>query len=351
MNVVKTIIHPLLFLVGLLAAAAGIRHLDALPFWDYCRHKTTHLSRTLDDYDTLFVGSSRFHRSLIPEEFDARMRALGQESQSFNMALRGLRMHDFQPLLEWVIEQQPKKLKRIFVELYTYDQYLRDGSWMTGTQIEVHTPATLLSRLASNAMSHHEFGERMAIHGHIVAHTLVNTFRIGQAGRITRDCFRRAMGAKLSPGTPVEHGGFAELALGSVDKHRAKQHREWLENPAAANKLLAAKRDNLCPEWMVGGFNIDAFRAQLAQIEATGIEVVYVVMPQISFGFYGRDGVPEAAKLATVLLLDSPSDDPDLYDLKLWFDSNHMIRSGANLVSRRIAEKYAASQAVETTPK
>lgn len=348
---VRGLIHTAIFLVGLLGAAAAIRHFDDLPFWDFCRHKVTHLSRELASYDTLFVGSSRFHSSIIPAEFDARMAALGLESHSFNLGLRGLRMHDFQVLLDWVVAQKPRQLKRVIIELYTYDQYLRDGSWMTGVQVEVHSPQVLMSRLASNAMSHHDFVERMDINTFILAHTTVNMFRIGQAGRIVRDVVRRSVGAKLSPGAEIAAEGFEELSVEAAPKNRVRQHREWQSDLAGATKMLEARKQNLCPDWMKGGFNLEAFRRQVVQLEAAGIEVAYVVMPQLSYGFYGRDGVVDAKKLATVIEIDSPNDNADLYQFDLWFDSNHLLKQGAELVSRRVAEKYAAARAATTRPR
>ncbi|MEZ6036990.1 MAG: hypothetical protein R3F29_05885 [Planctomycetota bacterium] len=60
-------------------------------------------------------------------------------------------------------------------------------------------------------------------------------------------------------------------------------------------------------------------------------------------GFQGRDAAPDVVQLATVIELDDPNQEPALYDPTLWFDSNHMMKPGAELLTRRLAEKLVAA--------
>jgi hypothetical protein len=79
--------------------------------------KLAHFAAHKDEYDTLFFGSSRTYRHLMPSLFDAATAAAGVPTKSFNFGIDGM----FPPEDGYVAEQlfalKPRRLKRIFIEI------------------------------------------------------------------------------------------------------------------------------------------------------------------------------------------------------------------------------------------
>ena len=79
--------------------------------------KLAHFAAHKNDYDTLFFGSSRTYRHLLPTEFDAATAAAGVPTKSFNFGIDGM----FPPEDGYVAEQlfalKPQRLKRVFIEI------------------------------------------------------------------------------------------------------------------------------------------------------------------------------------------------------------------------------------------
>lgn len=79
------------------------------PKYDYYKaHK--------DEYDTLFFGSSRVYSQIIPSVFDAVTQSAGVQTNSYNFGIPAMRAIDSTVLLEAVLANPPKNLKRVFFE-------------------------------------------------------------------------------------------------------------------------------------------------------------------------------------------------------------------------------------------
>lgn len=69
-----------------------------------------------DEYDTLFLGSSRTYGHIIPSLFDQLMREKGMPTHSFNLGINGMRAPEDGYLLERVLAGRRKPLKFAVVE-------------------------------------------------------------------------------------------------------------------------------------------------------------------------------------------------------------------------------------------
>jgi len=68
------------------------------------------------DYDTLFVGSSRTFRQVMPSAFDAAMADAGRPTRSFNLALPGMRPPEDAYVAERALEGRTAPLRFLVVE-------------------------------------------------------------------------------------------------------------------------------------------------------------------------------------------------------------------------------------------
>lgn len=339
------LLHTMLFLLGLLVTASAIRQLEPLPFWSGASTKFEFLARHLGDYDTVFVGSSRIHRGIVPARFDRRMDELGVPTRSFNLGLAGARPHDFEAMVAWLVEQRSPQLRRVFIELYAYEQGSRDGNWLTEFDVEMHQFPFLAGRLRSLVIDRHALATKGANFGFLVAHAATNLLRLGQGVRIAQATIARWCEAVPSSPRPLPDRGFDPLTPATASASRLAQHEQWLAAPAQAEKMLGWKRGPGLSAYLElgrGSFNVAAFRRQTALLRAAGIEPVYLVMPVYSNSFFGREVLRELGAEATILVLDDPATCSEIFRFEYWFDSDHLLPAGAEVFSALLAERIAA---------
>jgi hypothetical protein len=72
-----------------------------------------------DEFDTLFIGSSRIYFQISPAVFDRVTRESGMPTRSFNFGIGGMYLPETSYLLEQILKLKPRNLKWVFIE---YDE-------------------------------------------------------------------------------------------------------------------------------------------------------------------------------------------------------------------------------------
>jgi hypothetical protein len=72
-----------------------------------------------DEFDTLFIGSSRIYFQISPAIFDRATRESGLPTHSFNFGIGGMYLPESSYLLEQILNLKPRKLRWVFIE---YDE-------------------------------------------------------------------------------------------------------------------------------------------------------------------------------------------------------------------------------------
>ena len=70
-----------------------------------------------DEFDTLFIGSSRIYFQISPAIFDGVMRESGSPMRSFNFGIGGMHLPESAYVLEQVLNTKPRNLRWVFIEL------------------------------------------------------------------------------------------------------------------------------------------------------------------------------------------------------------------------------------------
>ena len=83
--------------------------------------KLTHFAAHKDDYDTLFIGSSRTYRQLLPSLFDRLMAAGGQPTRTFNAGVDGMFAPEDGYFVEKLFALRPQNLRRVFIEVSRFN--------------------------------------------------------------------------------------------------------------------------------------------------------------------------------------------------------------------------------------
>ncbi len=108
----------LFFLAGLVLFETGINHFSS-PFQgaDKVERKFAYFAAHKDEYDLVFVGSSRVLNQLSPKTFDSQMASAGRPCRSFNLGFAGMFLPECSFLIDQVRALHPSRLRAMVVEL------------------------------------------------------------------------------------------------------------------------------------------------------------------------------------------------------------------------------------------
>ena len=95
----------------------GLHAVLPFPEIDEVSQKLRFFAAHKDEFDTVFVGSSRTYHQISPEIFDDVMCNNGQPTHSFNFGVDGMNLPESGYLIEQVLKTRPSNLKWVFVEL------------------------------------------------------------------------------------------------------------------------------------------------------------------------------------------------------------------------------------------
>ncbi|MFO1029935.1 MAG: hypothetical protein U1F60_02545 [Planctomycetota bacterium] len=330
--------HVVVFLAALAATALGIRRLDTEPVQSWMRMKLDHFAAVGDQYDTVFVGSSRLNFGLDPERFDARMAELGQPTRSYNLAFGGMRQHDFTWVLAWLAEHRPPKLRRVLVELHEWSQWVRGGQWYADQDIELHTLDLLWPRCRSVLLDLDGPLQKLEQLRFVVAHTALNALSVGRGPRLVDGVVRHLQGEPGPAPTAVPRHGAARIE-DVTEAPVLANRRAFLADPEPATTARKKITELVEGPWPSGCFDRASFAMQVQRLRALGVEPMFVVMPTWERGFRGRDGIAEVEREVRVLDLDHPLQNRPLFDRALYFDQSHLNEAGCTRFSDYLAER------------
>lgn len=334
-GIVKGLFGLALALLGFVSAnALASRFLAAhpelrLPPGSSERQKLAEYRRHTDDYDTLFIGTSRVLRGIDPRVFDRRMAELGRPTRSYNFGLNGMGFLEQLHLVDWILDQHRAggALRWLFIEPTERDAVMRlvgkdahkvnlftmrSVYWHGTKETELGIRATWggprrfwkkveLTRLHLLHMVHRLCGVGVGVN-------LLNVYLQGDHGE--------PLVAGFSPRDPTE----AEWVAADEQGHR---------EPAAAKPADIVVQ----------------FMAQMAaSTSAAGVEPVFVMPPTpqppaLSLYLDAHDW-----KAPARLMHYSKRNFPEILagGTRYFYDEGHLNLSGAELFTHRLATDFAA---------
>ena len=110
-----------LFFAGLFGTAWSVSHWLSFPAVPTVKTKVDWLAQHGEEYDTLFIGSSRTFQHIIPKLFDQLMAEAGMPTHSFNLGINAMRPPEDTYLLETVLSKRRAPLKLVVIEANSID--------------------------------------------------------------------------------------------------------------------------------------------------------------------------------------------------------------------------------------
>ncbi len=310
--------------------------------------KLAYYARHQDEYNTVFVGSSRVYRQIAPAVFDRTLNAAsGPPSRSINLGVPSMFLPESLFIIDRILDLKPVRLRRMFIELDDPKLRLEEHAGLVRREVYWHGPeATALT--CANILSAHSI------------RWLDRFFMLGHQGvLLTRRCVHLGRGREVMSawwsrrepdGTPVDEtllmgvakDGFvpyrATLGEGTgKDRGDQADARHYL---AEVETLRAGRGHPRRPQRTTALLRW-VLRRKVGALRARGIEPFFVVAP-VTTGEEGFLRLPAEDVPAVLLAFNDPGAYPALYEVAARADTIHLNERGSRLFTQFLAERVVA---------
>ena len=119
-TVIRALTNTAIGATAFLLTCVGLRAILPFPEIDGgVSQKFRFFAAHKDEFDTLFIGSSRVYFQISPAIFDRVTRESGMPTHSFNFGIGGMYLPETAYLLEQILNLKPRNLRWVFIE---YDE-------------------------------------------------------------------------------------------------------------------------------------------------------------------------------------------------------------------------------------
>jgi hypothetical protein len=322
-----------------------------LPFPDVpvVREKLAHLARHGDEYDVLFVGSSRLYFQVLPSIFDQVAREEGLPVRSFNAAVAAMAPPEDNYLLDQILRQPHGRLRWVVLEIMPMGSGKGDPT-LSGTRRYSYWhdwPRTwlLTRRFLADFATGRETRDWYEFHRPVAAHDFSRSLAVwldnlelfaenhsnlgrGQVGIMT------AIGPLKKPkeegpkdGTAWDGWTFPKIAKVLAGERLANYQRDYADLQAMKDRLDPGD----APSW-------DALREKIDRLRAAKIQPILIIPPKVG----ARPYCPPELRDQSLPVFDfcDPGQYAELFALDHRLDGQHLNYEGAELFSRLLARRF-----------
>lgn len=320
---------------GLTIAALGtIRPLPDRPF---LRAKFEHWTAHHEDYDTIFLGSSRVLRAFDPKTYDTTMERLGTPTRSFNFGIPGMRGHEADALLRRILACEPTALRTVLLEFPDYTEKFPDGNALVSDRsVWWHDLRTTLDVLVTASRADSPLPERVADAMTHLRLAFANLTNVGGASLLLESWFvsrpkdddRAAVMLTLNGFAPIPRG--REPTNPTEEKYSDPNSR-IVEEIAGRIERRHAIDDSFAQ------FHHEALERRIDLLESRGLRVTHVTIPNhlpLSVAYR----CVERGLLRSFAPLNDPRAFSNLYRTMYFSDGAHMNDTGARAFSAALAD-------------
>jgi len=337
-------------LASAIAAVAGfaivcvvdMRLLPAPDLPSVVREKIARLSTEGDQYDAIFLGSSRIQDHVMPALFDDLMARGGMRMKSFNFGISSLHAPEDDYVLDLILAQPHARLRWVFVEAdffqtdVTTDQdgTLRGLYWhdfprfaLVCRRLSLATETGLKHRLLDAWVRLRDFQK----------HAWLFCERSAGTGRGAEILETRLL---MKGPAPMDWSSLGKSGDGWVAAvPSSKDIAE--KNSGRLGKFLKERTLNPPERDEADSASQGILASLLAKIVRAGAIPVIVIPPRIRQVYFYPE--PALARQFPVIDLCSPTTYPELYREEFHVDRSHLNEKGAQLFTRALAGAFLES--------
>jgi len=327
------------FFITLAVACVLIHHNLPVPDVSTVQSKLEQMKAHGDDYDTLFIGTSRIYHHIIPQLFDQLTAEKGIPTKSFNAGVDGMRAPEDGYLLDEILKFHPKHLRWVFVESDSIRVPVDPRKRGTNRVVYWHDwPRLKLLFFESFNIKwpHHPAGVVRAVWaplGDFYEHAqlfVVNMSNIGRGAFVSTRLAHPSWPPVYWEPNGKSGDGFLEV---KDRQHLSRDDRTKYE------QMLAVRQEHPARVDFGSDVSQEALWAMIRKIEAIGATPVLIVPPTTAGkNFYPalRNGVaPPVFDFADLQRY------PELYDEQYRLDTDHLNTPGAKVFTQCLVERFA----------
>ena len=331
--------------LAFLLACAGLNAFLPFPEIDVVSLKLRFFRQHRDDFDTVFIGSSRIRHQISPAIFDRTMRQAGFPTRTFNFGINAMAPPEDGYLLERLLGTKPRHLRWVFIELDELqakripetENTRRSAYWHDRKRTSLLLRAildtdheeggfALLRRIGELVFSGRENSEArdlLFFHGAHFAKNFTNAGRIADLSSwISRLLKEEALSEKLG-----------SLGDGYVPRSRKMSVTEAVVYEAELKQAVTETGFRF-----VSASTEHAYRQLAGEVKKAGATPIFLVTPltmQIKLGFR-----PESGIAGTIMWFNDAKAYPQLYRNETRSDSGHLNSVAAKEFTRIVAESF-----------
>lgn len=343
----RPLVVVIIFLAAFVGFSAALETMLPLPDVGDVSQKLAFYTRHKDEYNTVFVGSSRVYRQIAPAVFDRTLNAAnGPASHSLNMGAPSMFLPESLFVIDRILALKPARLQRLFIELDDPKLRAEEHAGLVRREVYWHGPEETALTCANILTAHSiRWLDRVSMLGHQVLLMVRRFTHLGRGWDLWSAFSSTSAPAETPPDETglmgADRDGFAPyratLGEGTDRKGGQADVKRYLADLA----VLRARREHPRRAQRTTALLRWVLRRKLAALRARGIEPFFVVAP-VTTGEEGFLRLPAENVPATLLAFNDPNAYPELYAVNARADTIHLNERGSLLFTRLLAERVVA---------
>jgi hypothetical protein len=297
-----------------------------------------------DEFDTLFIGSSRVYFQISPAIFDRVTRENGMPTHSFNFGVGGMYLPETSYLLEQILNLKPRNLRWVFIE---YDEL--QTKWSPENQTSRRAlywadwkRVSLLLRKLTDAGTDPVWLPSPAKLRDIVLRQKdekntrsLLTFYAGQFEKNYTNVARASDVLEYFFGRDTKGRRARYLGLAS-DGYVTRPNRMSPNHVAAYERGLAAAMAQTDTH-PLSPYAVEAYRQCAQEVRKTGAAPIFLITPSTTQIYVATEST---GLTGVVMAFNNPRTYPGLYRSSTRRDGQHLTTSGAEEFTRIVAANF-----------
>ena len=344
-NVIRALTNAAIGGAAFLITCVGLRTILPFPEIDGgVSQKFRFFAAHKDEFDTLFIGSSRIYFQISPAIFDRVTRENGMPTHSFNFGIGGMYLPETAYLLEQILNLKPRKLRWVFIE---YDEL--QTKWSPENQTSRRAlywadwkRVSFLLRKLTDAGTEPLWLPNPAKLRDIILRQndekstrRLLTFYAGQFEKNYTNVAKAGdvLDYFLSRDTKERRASYLGAAS---DGYVTRPNRMSPSQVAAYERGLAAAMAQT-DEHPLSPYAVEAYRQCATEVRSIGAAPIFLITPSTT----QINVAPESTGLAGVLMaFNDPRAYPNLFRSSVRRDGQHLTKSGADEFTRTVAANF-----------
>jgi hypothetical protein len=332
--------------LAFILACAGLNAVLPFPEIDMVSPKLRFFRQHRDDFDTVFLGSSRIRHQISPAIFDRTMRQAGFPTRTFNFGINAMGPPEDGYVLERLLGTKPRHLRWVFIELdelqterlpeiestrrwlYWHDRkrtslvlraILDAGLEEGGFALLRRTGEVILPGRGKS-----EARDLLFFHGTLFAKNFTN---VGRKTDLSRWLSRLWKEEALSETLGSDGDGYVPRSK-KMSAAEAAAYETELESALTQPGFR-----------FVSASTEQAYRQLAEEVRKAGATPIFLVTPlmmQIKLGFR-----PESGIAGTIMSFNNVTAYPQLYRNEMRIDGSHLNKVAAEEFTRLVAENFS----------